>query len=209
MAAKRSRRGTGYKISLFFFIAFCGALILVFALPFISGKSKLPVLGQPGHITGSFSLKDQDGATITEAGVRDKIRVVEYFFTTCKGICPIMNHNLQQVDQAFEDRPDVVILSHTVDPEHDSVSVMREYAHSMKAKADKWYFLTGSKQELYSLAIRDYLLSVDSASGEDIDHQFIHTAYVALVDKQNRIRGFYDATNEKEIVRLIKDIKQL
>lgn len=208
MGSRNKKRSVGLRISLFFFVAICVALIVLIALSFARGGNSLPVLGNPGHVTGRFSLMDQDGRIVTEAQVSGKIRVVEYFFTTCKGICPIMNLHLQKVDRAFSEKADVVIISHTVDPEHDSVDVMSRYARSMSAKAGKWYFLTGSKHDLYTLAISDYLLSVDS-TGADIDHQFIHTPYVALVDRENRIRGFYDATSDKEIEKLIGDINKL
>jgi protein SCO1/2 len=198
----------GYSISWFFLIVFCLSIVVFFIAALLPGRTGLPVLGEPGHVTGHFSLTDQEGRVVTHTDVKGRIRVVEFFFTTCKGICPVMNGNLQKIDQAFADNKDVVILSHTVDPDHDSVTVMAAYGRSMRARAGKWYFLTGSKSDLYTLATRDYLLGAGS-KGADTDQPFIHSPYVVLVDKENRIRGFYDATDGKAVERLMKDIKLL
>lgn len=172
-------------------------------------KNPLPVLGEPGHTVGNFSFTDQDGKTITDKDVAGKIRVVEYFFTTCKSICPIMNKNLVAVQDAYKDRDDVIILSHTVNPSTDSVAVLKKYADKMHAIPGKWEFLTGSKLALYQMAQQDYLLSADTTTSTNEADAFIHTQYIALVDKENRIRGFYDATNLKDINQLISDIKKL
>lgn len=172
-------------------------------------KNPLPILGNPGHITGSFSFTDQDGKTITDKDVAGKVRVVEYFFTSCKSICPIMNNNLISVQDAFKNRKDFIILSHTVDPATDSAGVLKKYAERMHAIPGKWEFLTGTKLALYQMAEMDYLLSADTTNTTNEADAFIHTQYVALVDKENHIRGFYDATNKKEIDKLISDIKKL
>ncbi|HVM88991.1 MAG TPA: SCO family protein [Puia sp.] len=189
------------------------AVIAVFAglvfFVFSSKGSILPVLGDPGHAIGSFSFVDQDGRNITDKDVAGKIRVVEYFFTTCKSICPIMNSNLVMVQDAFKEKPDVIILSHTVNPSTDSVPVLKKYAGTMHAIPGKWEFLTGTKVALYQMAQHDYLLSADSTTEANEAGAFIHTQYVALIDKENRIRGFYDATDKKEINKLISDIKKL
>ncbi len=175
----------------------------------VMGASRLPVLGEPGHVTGSFSFTNQDGKTITDKEVAGKIRVVEYFFTTCKGICPKMGHNLVAVYKAIRNRQDAVILSHTVDPEKDSVPVLKNYASMLGASGDQWQFFTGDKYALYKAAEKDYLLTADSVSSASIETEFVHTQYVTLVDKQNRIRGFYDATDSIAINRLIADIAKL
>ena len=176
---------------------------------FSSLGNSLPVLGEPGHLVGSFSFTDQDGNTITDKTIQGKIRVAEYFFTTCKSICPIMNNNLQKVQDAFKDRNDVVILSHTVNPSTDSVPVLKKYAEQMHALPGKWEFLTGTKISLYQMAEHDYLLSADSTIETNEADAFIHTQYITLVDKENHIRGFYDATDKKQINKLIADIKKL
>ncbi|MFT3823601.1 MAG: SCO family protein [Chitinophagaceae bacterium] len=172
-------------------------------------KNTLPVLGEPGHIAGPFSFVNQDGKTITLNDVDGKVTVAEYFFTTCPGICPIMNKNMVRVYNQYKDRNDFSILSHTVNPEKDTVPVMAAYATRYNAKAPQWEFLTGDKYALYKAAREDYLLAVADSSKTSIEEDFIHTEFVALLDKQRRIRGFYDATDSVKIDKLIVDIKQL
>ncbi len=168
-------------------------------------KNKLPVLGEPGHIAGSFSFVNQDGKQINEKSVENKVTLVEYFFTSCPSICPIMNENLKEIYKKFKQDTGFMILSHTVDPERDSVSVLKKYAQRFDAGTPGWEFLTGDKDALYKTASQDYLLAaVDSGSSN-----FIHTQYVVLLDRQRRIRGFYDATNKESISKLESDIKTL
>jgi protein SCO1 len=170
-----------------------------------SSKNKLPVLGDPGHIAGSFSFTNQDGNLVNEKTVQNRVTLVEYFFTSCPSICPVMNTNLKDVFEKFKQDTGFVILSHTVDPERDSASVLNKYAKRYGASTPGWEFLTGDKNALYTSASRDYLLAaVDSGNSS-----FIHTQYVALLDKQRRIRGFYDATNKETMPKLESDITQL
>ncbi|PUZ20953.1 protein SCO1/2 [Chitinophaga costaii] len=194
-------------LSVFFLLLITGFLVLI--VPKMTPPSQLPVLGNPGHLTGKFSFTDQRGNTITEQTVAGKVRVVEYFFTTCKGICPKMNANMRYVYDAYLHDPKVVILSHTVDPETDSVATMAAYAKKFNADPAHWMFLTGSKKALYAVAREQYLLSADEATPKDTAGDFIHTQYFALVDGENRIRGFYDGTNRGEVNQLISDIKTL
>jgi protein SCO1 len=170
----------------------------------------LPVLGEGGHTVGAFSFTNQDGKTITEKDVKDKIYVVEYFFTTCKGICPKMNENMAKVYQVFKENKDFMILSHTVDPETDTVAQMKRYSQKFEANPDQWHFLTGTKQALYTKAINDYLVTAADSTAVKIIPSFIHTERFVLIDKYNRIRGkFYDGTNEGDVQQLIGDIKEL
>lgn len=181
----------------------CGLMYLLSII--IGTHPTLPVLGEPGHRAGTFSFVNQEGKSITEKSVENKVTVAEYFFTSCPSICPMMNANLRQVYEKFKTNPDFVILSHTVDPDKDSVPVLRAYAERLDARAPGWQFLTGDKMALYTSASRDYLLSAaDSGS-----NQFIHTQYVALLDKSGQIRGFYDMTVKGSIKKLDADIQQL
>lgn len=175
----------------------------------ISGNKELPVLGEPGHFAGPFTFVNQAGKTITEHEAGNKVTVAEYFFTTCPGICKIMNNNLTEVYRQYKDRTDFMILSHTVDPETDSVQVLSEYARRIGATLPVWQLLTGPKETLYAAARHDYLLAVEDTAGKGTADDFIHTEYVALLDQQRRIRGFYDATNKTAMQQLIKDIKTL
>lgn len=181
---------------------------IVFLAISLSKPAPLPFPSPPEHAPGPFSFLNQNGELVTEKSVEGKVTVVEYFFTTCPGICKVMNKNLELVYTAFKKSRDVCILSHTVDPLHDSVNVLLEYSERLKVQAPVWQFLTGDKEKLYKAARIDYLLAVEDPPTE-IENDFIHTEYVALLDKERRIRGFYNATDQKMIRKLIDDIRKL
>lgn len=170
------------------------------------GKEKLPVLGTPGHKVQGFSFTNQDGKTISRKDVEGKIYVAEYFFTTCTGICPKMNKNMEKVYKAYSSNPNFLILSHTVDPEVDSVPVLKKYAAEHGADSRNWWFLTGSKKQLYKLARESYLVDDGTFTGEE---DFVHTQWFALVDGEGRIRGLYEGTKAKDVDKLINDIDRL
>ncbi len=202
---KKQNPGISSKIAGFFVVLLSAVGVIWFLFLVFDGKKSLPVLGEPGHTAGSFSLVNQDGDTVTAESVRHKVTVAEYFFTSCPSICPVMNKNLKELYDRYGHRPDFVILSHTVDPDRDSVPVLKAYAKRLDVVSPGWQFLTGDKNALYSGAARDYLLS----AGDSGSPEFIHTQYVALLDKQRRVRGFYDATDKEMIRKLNGDIKRL
>ena len=165
-----------------------------------------------GHKVGSFSFKNQEGRVITESEVLNRVYVVEYFFTTCKSICPIMNKQMERVHKAFSDEEDFRILSFTVDPEVDTVDRMRIYAEEHGVVDDEqWHFLTGRKEDLYSLARKSFfvLKPAEAQNLGDAGSDFIHTNNFVLVDRKGRLRGYYDGTSEEEVGKLIKDIQIL
>ena len=168
------------------------------------GKVKLPVLSY----VKPFSFTNQDGQTVTQRDVAGKVYVAEYFFTTCKGICPKMNTNMKMVYQRFKNQRDFYILSHTVDPETDSVGRMRIYADSIGA-GPNWMFLTGSKASLYKAARVSYLLDDPKNNTEKIEDQFIHTQFFALVDRNGQVRKIYDGLKKEELDEMLKDIEGL
>ncbi len=171
----------------------------------------LPVLGEQGHKIRSFAFLDQEGDTVTNKDVEGKIYVVEYFFTTCKGICPKMNENMSEVFQAFRGNSKVLILSHTVDPKKDTVAAMADYARRYEADPAQWLFLTGDKKELYDMARYSYLVTAaeESADTVDIQSDFIHTDRFVLVDGRGQIRGQYTGTDKAAVKQLIADIEEL
>jgi protein SCO1/2 len=172
---------------------------------------QLPIYGEGGsHKVRDFSFLDQEGNIITGKDVDGKIRIVEYFFTTCKGICPKMNENMSLVYKAFRGNPDVIILSHTVDPKKDTVEAMKAYSLRFDADPSQWLFLTGDKKELYDMARYSYLVTAaDDTGAVDINVDFIHTDRFILVDRLGRIRGQYEGTNSGDVQQLIGDIKEL
>lgn len=160
-----------------------------------------------------FSFTDQNHQTITGKDVDGKVYVTEYFFTTCKGICPKMNANMQKVFEKFRDEKNFAVISHTSMPETDSVPLLKAYETKMIGAnpqyVAKWHFVTGTKDSLYKMARQSYLLDNDKNNGENIEEAFIHTQFFALVDKKKRVRGIYDGLKADEITRLDADIESL
>jgi len=166
------------------------------------GDVKLPVLSyvQP------FSFTNQDGKQVTEKDMEGKVYVAEYFFTTCVGICPKLNTNMKKVYEQYKDSEGFLVVSHTCNPETDSAARLRYYADSMKVDTKRWWFLTGTKDSLYTSARVSYLLDDPKNNIEKIEDQFMHTQFFALVDKAGQVRKIYDGLKEKEIAELGKDI---
>ena len=157
-----------------------------------------------------FSFKNQDGKDFTNEDVAGKVYVAEYFFTTCKSICPIMNKNMKIVYEALKDEKDFLILSHTSDPDNDSVPRLKRYADSMGVSTTKWVFLTGRKDSLYSMARLSYAIDDPNNNVVNIDDDFLHTQLWALVDKQGYVRKkIYDGLKKDEVKAMIADIKKL
>jgi protein SCO1 len=168
-------------------------------------KEKLPVLST----VRPFSFQRQDGQIISEKNIAGKVYIAEYFFTTCKGICPKMNRNMKMIYEELNKEPDFMILSHTVDPETDTVARLKNYADSMGASIQNWWFLTGTKESLYKTARESYLLDNQENSSKNISDQFIHTQFFALVDRNGQVRGIYDGLKQEEIQQLIIDTRLL
>ncbi len=173
-------------------------------LPYFGPKHALKVNDTTYHRVPGFSFVNQYGETTDSTTVGDKIYVAEFFFTTCHSICPIMNTNLISVYKKFEKDNDILILSHTVDPETDSVPVLKQYADAHGVNDKRWLFVTGNKPALYEIARKGYLLDASEGNGGEDD--FVHTQNFALIDKARNIRGFYDGTDSVEVQRLVKDI---
>jgi protein SCO1 len=160
------------------------------------------------HTIPAFQFVNQNGDTITEKNYENKIYVADYFFTTCQSICPKMATELLRVQEKFAYTNGAVqILSHTVNPENDSVPVLKAYANMIHANTKVWNFVTGDKKQLYDLARNAYLLNALEGDGGPDD--FIHSELFVLIDKEKHIRGIYDGTNIKEVNNLLDDIKVL
>lgn len=155
------------------------------------------------HTVADFKLTNQNGKTITEKDYEDKIYVADFFFTTCKTICPIMTDHMVQLQKELEKDAEVLLLSHTVTPEIDSVAQLKRYAVKKGVNDAKWNLVTGDKEHIYELARKSYLAAKDVPFQP---YDLIHTENFVLVDKKRRIRGFYDGTNPEDIDRLLDDI---
>jgi protein SCO1/2 len=158
------------------------------------------------HKISDFKLTNQNGKEITQANYKDKIYVADFFFTTCQDICPVMTKNMYQLQEELKNDNEILLLSHTVIPEVDTVEQLKEYAIENKVDDSKWNLVTGDKKQIYELARKSYLAVEDSNFNE---FDMIHTENFMLIDKEKQIRGFYDGTNSEEINRLLKDIEIL
>ncbi|WP_223154610.1 SCO family protein [Aestuariibaculum sediminum] len=156
------------------------------------------------HTVSDFKLINQSGKIITQEDYKDKIYVVDFFFTGCPSICPIMTDNMVKIQNKFLNIEDVMLLSISVTPEIDSISVLKKYAHTKGVINTKWHITTGNKKHIYTLARKSYFAVVEQGDGGLQD--FIHTPNFILVDKKKQIRGIYDGTNELDIDRLEKDL---
>ncbi|RVT79828.1 SCO family protein [Flavobacterium sufflavum] len=159
------------------------------------------------HTIADFSFTNQNGKTITQKDYEGKIYVADFFFTTCGTICPKMTTNLVDVQKAIKNNPKVMLLSHTVFPEVDSVAVLKAYAIKHGVDDHKWNLVTGDKKEIYKMARKSYLAVKLGKPSELYD--MVHTENFVLVDAKRRVRGFYDGTKKEEIQRLIEDINFL
>lgn len=205
-----SNRALSATLLVFFILLSAGFMTYYYQTTRMRPKS-LPVLGNPGHKVEPFAFVNQEGDTVTNKEVAGKVYVAEYFFTTCKGICPKMNENMKLVYQAYRGNKDFMILSHSVDPSNDTVGALKAYSLRFDADPKQWEFLTGDKKHLYETARYSYLISAeDDTAGVSIDQDFIHDNHFVLVDRHGRLRGrFYDGLNRTQIDSLIGDIKVL
>ena len=175
----------------------------------VANTDGLPVMGQRNQAAiPDFKLVNQYRDTITQQDLEGKVYVADFFFTTCPTICPKMTQQMLRVHEAYKQNPDVVLLSHSIDPQHDTVEVLRRYAerHGIK-EGTGWHFLTGQQDSIYELAEEHYLASV--SEDPNAPGGYAHSGAFILIDSQDRIRGYYDGTNPDDVDRLIEDIKKL
>jgi len=159
------------------------------------------------HKVPDFKLVNQNGDTITQKDYEDKIYITDFFFTTCQGICPIMTDHMVKIQKEFKDDPEVLLLSHSVTPEIDSVAQLKKYAKEKGVIDEKWNLVTGDKKQIYDLARKSYLVAKSQGNGGKYD--MVHTENFALIDKNKQVRGFYDGTNPEAIEQLVEDVKLL
>lgn len=159
------------------------------------------------HTIADFSLTNQNGETVTQNNYEDKIYVADFFFTTCQTICPIMTDHMRVIQEELQEDASVMLLSHSVTPEIDSVTQLKKYALEKGVNDAKWNLVTGDRKQIYDLARKSYLAVKDLPEGEE--YGMIHTENFILVDPKKRIRGIYDGTKSEDIDRLLDDIEIL
>lgn len=195
------------------------SVVLLFSAALIfsckKSESRLPVFGEREfngkdtvfHTIAPFAFLDQDSVLVTNDTFKGKIYVADFFFTSCRTICPIMKTQMKRVYDATADKPDVLILSHTIDPRHDDVETLHNYARMLEVDNDRWHFVTGERDSIYKIAQTSYFVTAQE-DGTDPDG-FIHSGAFLLIDKKQRIRGKYDGTKEADVNRLLSDIDKL
>lgn len=193
-----SQPGPGLFIRLIFLICMLG----LSGCEFIK-EEPLPLLGS---LDIPYKFTDQLGDPVSQDIFAGKIYVADFFFTTCPTICPIMKTQMLRVYQKFKDNDQVLLLSHTIDPEHDTVAVLEDFASRLGVSAERWHLVTGDKQQIYDTAKRYGLAALEDKNAPG---GFIHSGSFTLVDRQGRIRGYYRGTEEDAVDKLMKDIGQL
>lgn len=159
------------------------------------------------HSISEFLFVDQDSTIITNETFDNKIYVADFFFTSCPTICPVMKQQMLRIYQAYENNDDVALLSHSIDPEYDTVALLNDFAAKLGVKSEKWHFITGDKDEIYELGEKSYLSVM--AEEDDAPGGYIHSGALILVDKERRIRSVVDGTVPDQVDILINDIKRL
>ncbi len=159
------------------------------------------------HTIRDFAFVDQDSNLVTNETFSDQIYVADFFFTSCPTICPLMKQQMLRVYEAYENESEVAILSHTIDPKHDTVAVLKDFAEKLGVKTEKWHFVTGNKDSIYDIGETSYLVVANE--DENAPGGYIHSGAFLLVDKQRRIRGVYDGTIPEQVDILINDIGRL
>jgi protein SCO1/2 len=152
-----------------------------------------------------FSFTDQDGQTITNETFKDKIYIADFIFLSCQTICPKMNMQMKRLHDEFINDPEVVFLSHSIDPENDTTARLKEYAEANKIKTEKWHLVRGSEDSIYDIATKGYF----STAYKDSAGEYVHSGGMLLIDKKQRVRGIYDGTQQYPVDDLIRDIKLL
>jgi protein SCO1/2 len=189
-----------------------------------SNDSKLPIIGERDtiervtedgktvvdtiyHTIPDFSFIDQDSNIVTQQTVEGKIYISDFFFTSCPTICPVMKKQMLKVYKAIKDDPEIMILSHTIDPRHDTPGVLKKYADELGITGNQWLFLTGDKEKIYEIGQTGYLVSAKEDENEP--GGFIHNGAFMLIDKNRNIRGMYNGTTDEGTEKLIKDLEKL
>lgn len=213
-----SKTGGGRKILIILAILLVPSIAYLIISRGSNNYQKLQIFGprepdpvSPGdtiyHTISPFILPAHDGTVFSSEQLKGKIFIAEFFFATCQTICPKMSMQMKRVQEAFKNDPNVMLVSYTVNPDQDSVSVLEAYAREYGAIGGKWYFLTGDKKQIYDLARHSYFLTAMPGNGGPDD--FIHSEKLTLIDPDKRIRGYYDGTDYEDVNVLMDEIKVL
>lgn len=195
-------------------IAACGEVKSSYELPILGRKEivEKEVNGEMikdtiFHTIAPFQFVDQDSTIITNATFHNQVYVADFFFTSCPTICPVMKQQMLRIYEEYLNDPEVAILSHTIDPKHDTVAVLKDFSEKLGVESSKWHFVTGSQDDIYEIGETSYMVVANE--DESAPGGYIHSGAFLLVDKKGRIRGVYDGTVPEQVDILINDIKRL
>jgi protein SCO1 len=195
-----------------------GFLLIAASLSACSEPPRLPIYGKEvvktdaGYDTiintvANFEFVDQKGEVVNNATFQDKIFVTDFFFTSCPSICPVMTKQMLRIHDSYMDNSAVALLSHTIDPVRDSIQKLDAYAAKIDIFSnEKWHFVTGEKEDLFAMA-EDYMIV--AFEDDEVPGGFEHSGFFILIDKEQRVRGYYDGTSEADVTKLISDIEIL
>lgn len=205
------------------FILLAGIALAATACNEVKSSYELPILGRKEyverevngetvtdtlyHTIAPFEFVDQDSAIITNATFNNQVYVADFFFTSCPTICPVMKQQMLRVYEAYKNDPEVAIISHTIDPTHDTVAVLKSFAEKLGVESSKWHFVTGDKDKIYDIGENSYMVVANE--DENAPGGYIHSGAFLLVDQKGRIRQVYDGTVPEQVDVLINDIKRL
>ena len=208
------------KINIIYLV---GAVISFFTISCQTESNRLPIYGERDWVTKTvdgkevvdtiyhtipaFKFVNQNGDSVTEALVKDKIYITDFFFTTCPTICPVMKRQMIKVYKEFKDNPQIMIVSHSIDPDHDTPQVLKQYAKDLGVEGNQWQFLTGPKEKIYEIGQKSYMIVANE--DKTAEGGYIHSGAFILVDKDRHVRGTYDGTTEEGTQKLITDIRRL
>ncbi|QSE98893.1 SCO family protein [Fulvivirga lutea] len=174
----------------------------------IYGRSEVTDAGDTiYHKIADFKFVNQDSNWVTQDTFKDKIYVADFFFTSCPTICPIMKTQMLRVYDKIENNPEVMILSHSIDPKHDTVAVLKEFADRLGVTSDKWHFVTGNKEDIFKVGQTSYMVS--ASEDPTAPGGYLHSGAFILIDKERRVRGLYDGTKPEAVDKLMNDIDRL
>lgn len=159
------------------------------------------------HRIPEFAFVNQDSAWVSSESIAGNIYIADFFFTSCPTICPIMKKEMMRVHEKIKELDDVLILSHTIDPKHDTVALLKDFAERLDATSGKWHFLTGDQDDIFEIAQQSYMVSATEDATEP--GGVVHSGAFILVDKERRIRGIYDGTKAEKVDILLRDIDRL
>ena len=204
-------------------LGYLGLVLMMWGCSEVQKAYELPVMGRTQiverevdgettydtipHTIGSFEFMDQDSTVITNATFDGQVYVADFFFTSCPTICPIMKKQMLRIYEAYEDNPEVALLSHTIDPEHDTIPLLKTFADGLGVQSSRWHFVTGDQDEIYDLGEKSYMSVM--AEDDQAEGGFVHSGAIILVDKDRRIRSVLDGTKPEQVDVMIGDIERL